>query len=134
MKVGVIATKNYQSKRKLQNFISNFRKVDNVTILGSGTDTLASSLIKKYTVDFGIDYAEYNPSFSGHNLYSAMPKHYYGKKYHFSQLIHSMNMLAIACTKLVIFANSQQELEKDIRAKTAFVKATKLQKPTIIIQ
>jgi hypothetical protein len=73
---------------------------------------------------------EYNASYTGHNLYSALPESYYGKNYHFSQLLHRMRLLAENCDYLVIM-NNQKDLNPQL--KTAYNKINKLNKPVTII-
>ena len=83
MKVAVIGNKNWQNKRKVQQTLRELKtKFSDVTIIGAGGSEGANHMVRKYALEFGIDYTEYNPSYSGHNLYSAMPRTYYGKSYH----------------------------------------------------
>ncbi len=96
-KVAVIGNTNWQNKRKVQETLRMLKTKfpDNLVILGAGGAEGANSYVRKYALEFGMDYSEFNPSFSGYNLYSAMPEAYYGKKYHFSQLHHRMKLILI---------------------------------------
>ena len=84
----------------------------------------------KYTLEFGLQYEEYNPSFSGYNMYSAMPESYYGKPYHFSQLHHRMKLIAERCDYMMIMTN---EMQLDPVLQTAWTKTKKLNKPVVIL-
>jgi hypothetical protein len=75
-------------------------------------------------------FEEYNPSFSGYNLYSAMPESYYGKKYHFSQLHHRMKLIAEHCDYMMIMSNDTQLAPV---LKTAYTNIHKLNKPVVIL-
>jgi len=87
-------------------------------------------MIRKYALEFGMNYKEYNPSYSGYNLYSAMPKTYYGKAYHFSQLHHRMKLIAQNCDYMIIMSN---ESKLDPFLKTAYSNINKQNKPVVLL-
>ena len=98
MKVAVIGNKDWQNKRKVQETLRRLKtQFDEVQVIGAGGSEGANNMVRKYALEFGMNYKEYNPSYSGYNLYSAMPKTYYGKSYHFSQLHHRMKLIAENC-------------------------------------
>ena len=105
MKIAVIGTAEWQSRRKIQDLMRRLKTMPDITVLGAGGTEGAGIMVKKIALDMGIPYAEYNPSFTGRNLYSAMPDSYYGKPYHFSQLIHRMRLLAQACDRAFVLGN-----------------------------
>lgn len=108
-KLGVIADKHWMNRRKLQKVLSDIKsRVDSPCILAAGGKEPFDAALKKYTIDFGITYTEYNPSFSGYNLYSAMTESYYNKSYHFSQLFHRMTMLVRNCDYLIILSETKK--------------------------
>ena len=118
IKVAVIGNTNWQNKRKIQETLRmlKLKFPDGVTVVGAGGAEGANSFIRKYAIEFGMDYKEFNPSFSGYNLYSAMPESYYGKPYHFSQFHHRMKLLAQSCDYMMILTN---EVTLDPVLKTA---------------
>lgn len=131
MKIAIIGSRDWQSKRKLQDVLSRLKQLEEpVTILGQGGNEGAPAMVKKYALEFGINYSEFNPSYSGRNLYSAMPDAYYGKKYHFSQLLHRMTLIANACDKMIILSSGKLDPQLD----TAYKRATKLQKSVVILK
>ena len=87
-------------------------------------------MVRKYSLEFGIQYKEYNASYTGYNLYSALPESYYGKKYHFSQLHHRMKLIAETCDYMMIMSN---DLDLDPVLKTAYTNINKLNKPVVIL-
>ena len=111
--VAVIGNKNWQNRRKVQE-----------TLRG------ANYMVRKYALEFGMSYTEYNPSYSGYNLYSAMPKTYYGKSYHFSQLHHRMKLIAENCDYMIIMTN---EDKMDPFLKTAYTNVNKQKKPVVLL-
>ena len=130
--VAILGNTNWQNKRKVQKTLSELKQRfgHEVTVLGAGGKEGANSMIRKYTLEFGLNYKEYNPSFSGYNLYSAMPKTYYGKQYHFSQLHHRMKLLAQNCDYMIIMTNEEK---LDPVLKTAYNNINKLKKPVVIL-
>ena len=132
MRIGVIGNNEWQNKRKIQQALTNLKQRfgDNLIIVGAGGSEGANFMIRKFSLEFGLKYEEYNASYTGHNLYSALPESYYGKQYHFSQLLHRMRILAENCDYLVIM-NNQKELNPQL--KTAYNKINKLKKPVTII-
>ena len=118
MRIAIVGNKEWQNRRKVQEILQKLRAEHNeLTIIGAGGKEGANHMVRKYALEFGMKYEEYNPSYSGHNLYSALPESYYGKKYHFSQLLHRMRILAENSDYMIIL-NNQHELNPQL--KTAF--------------
>jgi hypothetical protein len=132
MKIAVIGNSEWQNRRKVQETLQGIKSRfgSDVVIIGAGGTEGANSMIRKYTLEFGMNYTEYNPSFSGYNLYSAMPESYYGKKYHFSQLHHRMNLIADQCDYMIIMTNADT---MDPVLKTALTRVKKLNKPVVVL-
>jgi hypothetical protein len=131
-KVAVIGSTGWQNKRKVQQTLQELKKKfqDDLIVIGAGGNEGANHMVRKYAIEFGIDYREFNPSFSGYNLYSAMPETYYGKSYHFSQLHHRMKLIAQQCDYMMILTS---ETSLDPVLKTAFTNVKKLEKPVVIL-
>jgi hypothetical protein len=131
-KVAVIGSTGWQNKRKVQQTLQELKKrfSEDLLLIGAGGAEGANLMIKKYALEFGIAYSEYNPSFSGYNLYSAMPESYYGKSYHFSQLHHRMKLIAEKCDYMMILT---QDTTLDPVLKTAYTNVNKLKKPVVIL-
>ena len=131
MKVAVIGNKDWQNKRKVQETLRRLKtQFDEVQVIGAGGSEGANNMVRKYALEFGMDYKEYNPSYSGYNLYSAMPKTYYGKSYHFSQLHHRMKLIAENCDYMIIMTN---ENKMDPVLNTAYSNINKLKKPVVLL-
>jgi hypothetical protein len=131
-RVAVIGNTGWQNRRKVQETLQQLKQRfgDELIVIGAGGQEGANSMVRKYTLEFGITYEEYNPSFSGYNMYSAMPESYYGKPYHFSQLHHRMKLIAERCDYMMILTN---ELQLDPVLKTAYTNINKLKKPVVIL-
>jgi len=130
-KVAVIGNKQWQNRRKVQETLQSLKiKFPEVQVIGAGGSEGADSMVRKYALEFGMNYKEYNPSYSGYNLYSAMPKTYYGKSYHFSQLHHRMKLIAENCDYMMIITN---EDKMNPFLKTAYRNINKLKKPVVLL-
>jgi len=131
-RVAVIGNTGWQNRRKVQETLQQLKQRfgDELIVIGAGGQEGANSMVRKYTLEFGITYEEYNPSFSGYNMYSAMPESYYGKSYHFSQLHHRMKLIAERCDYMMILTN---EDALDPVLKTAYTNINKLKKPVVIL-
>ena len=131
-RVAVIGNTSWQNKRKVQETLQMLKRKfgEELIIVGAGGNEGANSMVRKYTLEFGLQYEEYNPSFSGYNIYSAMPESYYGKPYHFSQLHHRMKLIAERCDYMMILTN---EMQLDPVLQTAWTKTKKLNKPVVIL-
>ena len=131
-RIAIIGNTDWQNKRKIQETLQLIKKKfgDDLIVVGAGGSEGANSMVRKYALEFGLRYEEYNPSFSGHNMYSAMPESYYGKSYHFSQLHHRMKLIATQCDYMMILTS---EASLDPVLKTAHNNVTKLNKPVVII-
>lgn len=132
MKIALIGNSEWQNRRKIQETLHGIKNRfgDEAVVIGAGGTEGANFMIRKYALEFGIKYIEYNPSFSGYNLYSAMPESYYGKQYHFSQLHHRMKLIAENCDYMMILNN---ESKLDPVLKTAYNNINKLKKPVVIL-
>jgi hypothetical protein len=131
-RVAVIGNTGWQNRRKVQDTLQQLKQRfgNELVVIGAGGQEGANSMVRKYTLEFGITYEEYNPSFSGYNMYSAMPESYYGKSYHFSQLHHRMKLIAERCDYMMIMTN---EDALDPVLKTAYTNINKLKKPVVIL-
>ena len=131
-KIAIVGNKEWQNKRKVQQVLTELKQKfkNELIIVGAGGNEGANYMVRKYTLEFGLQYEEYNPSYTGYNLYSALPEGYYGKQYHFSQLLHRMRLLAENCDYMILL-NNQNEMNPQL--KTAYNKINKLNKPVVIL-
>lgn len=131
-RVAVIGNTGWQNKRKIQETLQMLKRKfgEELIVVGAGGNEGANSMVRKFALEFGLQYEEYNPSFSGYNMYSAMPESYYGKPYHFSQLHHRMKLIAERCDYMMIVTN---EMQLDPVLQTAWTKTKKLNKPVVIL-
>ena len=83
MKVAIVGSRRYESKKKIKDFIFKLKQEygENTTIVSGGCKDGADKYAKKYTLELGLQYEEYPPAHFTHNLYCGLPESRYGKPY-----------------------------------------------------
>ena len=132
IKVAIIGSRAYENKKKIRDMIWKLKHTfgDKLIIVSGGSQNGADKYARKYAVEMGVSYREFNPAHTSKNLHSAMPESYYGKPYHFSQLHHRMKLIAERCDYMMILTN---EMQLDPVLQTAWSKTKKLNKPVVIL-
>lgn len=111
--IGIIGSNNYFKQDKV---LALFEKIKftfgkTATILSGGNEKGIERDVKKLALDLGMKYKEYNPSWSGYNLYSQCEEKYYGKKFHCSHAYDRYKQLVNNCDYLFIFIDKSNELQ-----------------------
>ena len=115
-KIAVIGSKDYVRESNVANFIKKIKDQfgPTATILSGGTDQGAEYWVKKYSLQFSLNFKEYNPSFSGHRMYSALNESYYGKGFHPSHYYDRYKRMLQETDRMVIFTPPNLKLEKEL--------------------
>jgi len=132
IKIAIIGSRVYENKKKIRDMIFKLKNTfgANLEIISGGTQTVADKYAKKYALEFGVTYREFNPAHTSKNLYSVMPESYYGKPYHVSQLFHRNELLAKYCDKMIAFIDSTVKSKGSHHAVSM---AQKHNKPVVIV-
>ena len=132
MKVAVIGSRDYQNIRKIKLTLFELKRKfgDKLIIISGGAKYGADKFARKYALEFGIKYKEFNPAHTTKNLYSAMSDDYYDKPYHVSQFHHRNMLIARDCDVMMAFIHQDA---KSHGAISAIKQAKKLNKPVTII-
>ena len=73
MKIAIIGSREYQNFRKVKDTIfSLMQKFNDLTIVSGGCENGADKYAKKYAIELGCNYIEFNPAHTPKNLYSAL--------------------------------------------------------------
>ncbi len=114
--IAIIGSKDYVRESKVASFVKRIRDQfgNTATILSGGTDQGAERWAKKYSLDFGLRYKEYNPSFTGHRMYSALNEEYYGKGFHPSHYYDRYRRMLDEADRIVVFLPNPNRVEKEI--------------------
>ena len=105
MRIAVTGCRLYEDKRKVREFLSKLKSDygTDIDILSGGSKSGIDTYAKKFSLDFGFRYIEYNPFFTVHNLYSRFSKEYYSKPYHVSQFQKRKEIMISECDYLACF-------------------------------
>jgi predicted Rossmann fold nucleotide-binding protein DprA/Smf involved in DNA uptake len=132
MKVAIVGSRKYENTNKIKDTLMNLKKKfgDELIVVSGGAQDGADKYARKYALEFGIHYREFNPAHTPRNLYSAMSNEYYGKQYHVSQFFHRNRLLAKDCDVMIAFVPKGI---KSTGTENAVKEAKKLGKNVIII-
>ena len=132
MRVAIIGSRMYENTRKIKEALFQLKQKfkDDLIIISGGAQHGADKFARKYALEFGIKYQEYNPAHTSKNLYSAMSDNYYDKTYHVSQFHHRNMLIAKACDVMMAFIPNGDPAVGSI---SAIKKTKKLNKPVTII-
>jgi len=103
-RIAIIGSKTCFKTKKVKEFLYKVKTTfgSTATILSGGNQEGIERDVKKFAIEFQIPYQEFNPSFSGKNLYSALSDEYYTKGYHASHFGHRYECMLSRTDKLII--------------------------------
>ena len=132
MTIAIIGSREYENKNKIRDMIYKLKQAfgDKLEIVSGGAQNGADKYAKKFAIEFGITYKEFNPAHTVRNLYSVMPDGYYSKPYHTSQFFHRNELIAKYCDKMIAFIDSNVASKGSYHAVSM---AQKHNKPVIIV-
>ena len=132
LKVGIIGSRFYRNHRKIKDTIFKLieRYGEDLTVVSGGCNAGADKFAKKFALELGCRYLEYNPSHTVKNLYSALHENFYGKKYKPSNYYHRNKLLAKGVDCIIAFI---PENTKANGTKNTIQHAKKFNKKVVII-
>ena len=132
MRIAIIGSREYNNTRKIKTLLADLQRKfkEELIIISGGCKEGADKHVKKFSIEFGITYIEYNPAHTPKNLYSAMSDHYYDKPYHVSQFHHRNNLIAKNCDYMIALV---PEGAKASGTASAIKLAQKLDKKVVIL-
>lgn len=111
MIIGIIGPTTFQKKKKVKDLIFNIKKtIPDAKIASGGNKEGIEYEVKKHALMFELEYLEFNPSYTGYNLYSALNESYYGKGYHFTQELDRY-MILVRQSDRIIFGYEPESKE-----------------------
>lgn len=118
MNIALIGSPRYENVRNIRDFIFNIKVKlgNNINIISRGGNDGCEKYVKKYSIEFGLRYTEYNPANTCKNLYSGMNDGYYDKPYHPTQKLHQYDCVVKHADKIFYFGgikpSEQRHFEK----------------------
>lgn len=115
--IAVIGSKDYISEIKVGKFIKKIKDQfgPTATIFSGGNDAGAERWAKKYSLEFGLQYKEFNPSFTGYRMYSALEESYYGKGFHSSHFYDRYKQMLYNTDRLIVFVNKWNDTRSAVK-------------------
>ena len=132
MKVAITGSRYYENIRKIKLTLFELKQkfASKLIVISGGAKHGADKFARKYALEFGIKYKEFNPAHTTKNLYSAMSDTYYDKPYHVSQFHHRNMLIARDCDVMMAFIANGDTSNGSI---SAIKQAKKLKKPVTIV-
>ena len=95
MNIAIIGSPKYDSVRAVRDFLFNIKQKlgTDVNIITRGNKDGCEKWVRKYALEFGFRYTEYNSAHTNRNLYSGMNNDYYDKPYHPTQKLHQYDCI-----------------------------------------
>lgn len=112
--IALIGSSRYDDNRKIREFIFKIKETfgENTNIITRGNTDGCERWVKKYTLDFGLRYTEYNSAHTVRNLYSGMSSDYYGKSFHPTQKLHQYDCVINHSDKIFYFGGIKPSEQK----------------------
>jgi predicted Rossmann fold nucleotide-binding protein DprA/Smf involved in DNA uptake len=131
IRIAIVGSRTYENKKKIRDMIFTLKQSlgDSLEIVSGGAQHGADKYAKKFSIELGVRYVEFNPAHSVKNLYSAMSESYYGKPFHVSQLFHRNTLIAKYSDKMIVFRSEGKSNGSD----HAMNEMVKLNKPVVVI-
>jgi hypothetical protein len=113
MNIGIIGSKHYENIRKIKDLLTTLKAKfgNDLIIITGGNTTGAEKYVKKYALEFNIQYKEFNSANTQFNLYSVMSEDYYGKPWHGSQHAHRYMLLGRNVDSLIILTTRNETID-----------------------
>lgn len=126
--ISMIGSDDYVKESKVAMFIKKIRDQfgNTATILSGGSDRGAEKWVKKYSLDLGLRYKEFNPSFTGFRMYSALEEEYYGKGFHPSHYYDRYRRMLSESDRLIVFSPNPTRIEKPLEYALKIAKKSKI--------
>lgn len=131
MRIGIIGSRKYENKTKIKEMIYKLKRAfgSELEIVSGGSQNGADKYAKKYALELGVTYKEFNPAHTVKNLYSACSEEYYGKPYHVSQLFHRNSLIVQYADKIIAFRSDGKSSGTD----HVIRECVKFEKPYIVV-
>ena len=114
MNIAIIGSPKYDSVRAVRDFLFNIKQKlgTDVNIITRGNKDGCEKWVRKYALEFGFRYTEYNSAHTNRNLYSGMNNDYYDKPYHPTQKLHQYDCIVKHSDKIIYFGGIKPTEQK----------------------
>ena len=110
MKIGITGSNKYENKRKIKEFLFKFKDQEGVEVMARGNKDGADKYIKKYALEFGLNYVEVPAAHTSRSLYSQLPEAYFNKPFSIRNYFIQQNIYIKQCDKFVVFGTEGDKI------------------------
>jgi len=103
LKIGITGSNKYENKRKIKEFLFKFKDQPAAEVVCRGNKDGADKYIKKYALEFGLNYIEVPTAHTSRSLYSQLPEAYFNKPFSIRNYFIQQSIYINQCDKFVIF-------------------------------
>lgn len=114
VRIAMLGDTHYDKRNQIKDLMFKLKKKfdGKVVIVSRGNDGI-EQWIKKFAIEFGLYYVEYNAAHTEQNLYSGMDESFYGKPYHYTNVLRQYDYVIWNSDKLVYFGLPETKKESD---------------------
>lgn len=107
MRVALIGSQTYENRTEIKDLVWNLKQKvgDDLIIVTRGNKQGVEKWVRKFALEMGVKYIEYNPAHTTMSLYSGMNEDYYGKPYHPTQPLHQYDCVVRNSDKIIYFGD-----------------------------
>ena len=105
MRIALIGSPKYENRAEIKDLVWNLKQKfgDELILITRGNKDGIEKWVRKFALEMGVKYIEYNPASSPMSLYSGMERDYYEKPYHPTQPLHQYDCIVHNSDKIVYF-------------------------------
>ena len=106
----MVGSRNYTDKRKIKDVLFQIKEQhENVEIVSGGQKLGADGIVKKYALEFDMNYVEFPPSHYQHNMHCKLPAKSFNKPYYISNYFKRNKQIAEYSDIIVAFVQPGTE-------------------------
>jgi len=108
--IGITGSNKYENKRKIKQFLFKFKDQPKIEIVCRGNRDGADKYVKKYALEFGLNYIEVPVAHTARSLYSQLPDAYFNKPFSIRNYFIQQNIYIKQCDKFIIFGTQGDKI------------------------
>src|SRR3990167_3359250 len=110
MKIGITGSKFFTQKLKIQDLLWKIKKEHPETeIVGLDNENGTDKFVKKFSLNFELNYKEFIPYYKHWNSYCAEERYKFGKKFSKKHIFATYNNYIKYCEKIVFFIENNED-------------------------
>ena len=113
IRISLVGSDRYENRMEIKDLVFKLKNTygDNLILIMRGNQNGVEKWVKKWALEMGVKYIEYNSASTPMNLYSGMNESYYDKPYHPTQKLPQYELIARNSDKIIYFGEiSHMEL------------------------